>query len=121
CQREGRVIGLTNHTVLVSRSGREYAIEDSAAPIRGHGGQVLGAVLVFKDVTESRRMAREALHHATHDPLTGLVNRREFDAASRKHWLAASSTGPNTPFATWIWISSRSSTTPVAMGRGTSC
>ncbi len=89
CQREGRVVGLTNHTVLISRAGHEYAIEDSAAPIRDHRGQVLGVVLVFKDVTEARRLAREAAHYATHDPLTGLVNRREFDRRL-DHALASS-------------------------------
>jgi diguanylate cyclase (GGDEF)-like protein/PAS domain S-box-containing protein len=79
CRVEDRVIGLANHSVLVSRSGREYSIQDSAAPIRDRDGRMLGVILVFHDVTESRRMAREAAHHATHDALTGLVNRREFD------------------------------------------
>ncbi|MCP5415588.1 MAG: EAL domain-containing protein [Chromatiaceae bacterium] len=79
CRNEGRVIGLANHTVLISRSGCEYSIQDSAAPIRDGKKQLLGVVLVFNDVTESRRMAREAEHQATHDTLTGLVNRREFD------------------------------------------
>ncbi len=79
CREEGRVIGLANHTVLISRSGREYAIQDSAAPIRDYRDRLLGVVLVFKDVTESRRKEREAVHYATHDTLTGLLNRREFD------------------------------------------
>ncbi|MCB1759942.1 MAG: EAL domain-containing protein [Gammaproteobacteria bacterium] len=79
CCNEGRVIGLANHTVLISRTGREYAIQDSAAPIRDYKDKLTGVVLVFNDVSESRRMAREAAHHATHDTLTGLVNRREFD------------------------------------------
>ncbi len=79
CRREGRVIGLANHTVLVNRSGREFAIEDSAAPIRDRDGDMIGVILVFHDVSEWRRMAREAAYHASHDALTGLVNRREFD------------------------------------------
>ncbi len=79
CLDEGRIVGLANHTVMISRSGREYAIEDSAAPIRDHQNQVQGVVLVFHDVSESRRMMREAAHYAAHDTLTGLVNRREFD------------------------------------------
>jgi diguanylate cyclase (GGDEF)-like protein len=65
--------------VLVSRSGQEYAIQDSAAPVRTRDGKVVGAVLVFNDVTETRRVAREISHQAAHDALTGLVNRREFE------------------------------------------
>lgn len=79
CFSEGRIIGLANHTVLVSRTGDEYAIQDSAAPIRGRDGRLLGVVLVFNDVTEARRLALEVSHQATHDALTGLVNRQEFE------------------------------------------
>jgi PAS domain S-box-containing protein len=57
--RENAVVGLANHTTLVARDGREIPVEDTAAPIRGEGGAVDGAVLVFRDVTEARR-AREA-------------------------------------------------------------
>jgi PAS domain S-box-containing protein len=53
--REGVIVGLANHTVLVARDGTERPIADSAAPIRGGDGAVLGAVLVFRDVTEERR------------------------------------------------------------------
>ena len=51
--REGRVVGLANHTVLLARDGRERQIADSAAPIRDHEGALVGVVLVFRDVTES--------------------------------------------------------------------
>jgi PAS domain S-box-containing protein len=54
--REGQVVGLANHTVLIAKDGREYSIDDSAAPIRGEDGQVRGVVLVFRDVTERRRL-----------------------------------------------------------------
>ena len=57
--REGRVLAMANHTVLVARDGREIPIEDSAAPIRDSAGNVLGVVLVFHDVTEKRRAHRE--------------------------------------------------------------
>jgi PAS domain S-box-containing protein len=57
--REGTVVGLTNHTVLVQRDGGEIAIEDSAAPIRDELGQVSGFVLTFRDVTPERRRERE--------------------------------------------------------------
>jgi PAS domain S-box-containing protein len=52
--RDGGIVGLANHTVLVSRGGREHAIDDSAAPIRGASGELLGVVLVFRDVDERR-------------------------------------------------------------------
>ncbi len=64
---------------LAGRHGREHAIEFSATPIRGAVGEVLGAVLVFRDVTEVRALGRELAHQATHDTLTGLFNRRAFE------------------------------------------
>ena len=51
----GQVQGLANHTVLIARDGRECAIADSAAPIRRADGEVVGVVLVFRDVSEERR------------------------------------------------------------------
>ncbi|WP_158535189.1 PAS domain S-box protein [Acaryochloris thomasi] len=77
--REDRVVGLANHTVLVARNGTEYAIEDSAAPIQDRDGQVIGAVMVFHDVTHSRNLTRQLSWQASHDPLTGLANRRKFE------------------------------------------
>ncbi len=53
--RTGAVVGLANHTVLIHRDGSERPIADSAAPIRDDTGSVIGAVLVFRDVTEQRR------------------------------------------------------------------
>ncbi len=52
--REGRIVGLGNHTVLVSRTGEVRPIDDSAAPIRGSSGELQGVVLVFRDVTDER-------------------------------------------------------------------
>ncbi|HEY3322718.1 MAG TPA: PAS domain S-box protein [Planctomycetota bacterium] len=57
--REGHVVGLANHTALINKDGREFPIEDSAAPIRSADGNVLGVVMVFHDVTEKRRAAEE--------------------------------------------------------------
>lgn len=79
CLQENRTMGLPNQTVLISRHGVEYGIEDSASPIRSQAGEVLGAVLVFHDVTLQRQMAQEMTYRATHDALTGLINRSEFE------------------------------------------
>jgi two-component system CheB/CheR fusion protein len=76
---EGRATRLTDYTVLLGRDGREYAIRYSAAPIRDRKGELLGVVMAFSDITEARRMAREMTHQASHDALTGLVNRPEFE------------------------------------------
>lgn len=61
--REGRIVGLSNHTVLIARDGSTTAIEESAAPIRDSAGNISGAVMVFHDVTERRR-AEEALRQS---------------------------------------------------------
>jgi PAS domain S-box-containing protein len=61
--REGVIIGLANHTVLIAKDGKERPIDDSAAPIRGTKGGVAGVVLVFRDVTE-RRKAERALQES---------------------------------------------------------
>jgi PAS domain S-box-containing protein len=57
--REGMVVGLANHTVLLGRSGVETPIDDSGAPIRDAGGEIMGVVLVFRDVSERRQQERE--------------------------------------------------------------
>lgn len=58
-RREGIVVGLANHTTLVARDGREIPIEDSGAPIKDQDGKVIGVIVVFHDVSERRRTARE--------------------------------------------------------------
>jgi PAS domain S-box-containing protein len=57
--REGTVVGLANHTLLIRKDGSECAIDDSAAPIRDETGGVAGCVLIFRDVTEQRRAELE--------------------------------------------------------------
>jgi diguanylate cyclase (GGDEF)-like protein/PAS domain S-box-containing protein len=79
CLAEGRVIEHSGYSMLVQHDGRECAIRDSVAPILDHQGRVTGTVLVFKDVTQLRGMEREMIYLARHDPLTGLINRREFE------------------------------------------
>lgn len=56
--REGNIVGLANHTLLVSRDGRETAIADSGAPIRSASGRIEGVVLVFRDQTAERKAER---------------------------------------------------------------
>jgi diguanylate cyclase (GGDEF)-like protein/PAS domain S-box-containing protein len=77
--QENRIVGLANHTVLITPNGQEIAIEDSAAPIRDREGQIVGAVMVFHDVTQTRTLSRQLSWQANHDALTGLANRREFE------------------------------------------
>jgi len=55
----GGVVGLANHTVLISKDGTERVLADSGAPIRGKDGKILGVVLVFRDITEKRKMEEE--------------------------------------------------------------
>lgn len=66
-------------TLLIRRDGNELYIENTAAPIRDASGTVTGGVLVFHDVTESRELNRRLSYAASHDILTELVNRREFE------------------------------------------
>ncbi|NEO84856.1 MAG: EAL domain-containing protein [Spirulina sp. SIO3F2] len=64
---------------LVHRQGVQSSIEDSAAPIRDRQGEIVGAVLVFRDVTHARTLANQLSWQANHDALTGLMNRRYFE------------------------------------------
>ena len=77
--RENKVVELVSDTVLIARDSTEYAIEDSAAPIRDRQGKLMGAVIVFRDVSKSRHLSNQLSWQANHDALTGLYNRREFE------------------------------------------
>lgn len=57
--REGQIMGLANHTVLISRNGVEWPIDDSAAPVRNQRGEVAGAILVFREISERKRQEAE--------------------------------------------------------------
>src|SRR4051794_1070324 len=84
CLEEKRVVESPGHALLLSLDGKEYSVRDSAAPIYDRSGAAIGAVLVFKDVTELRGMEREMVYLASHDGLTGLINRREFEARLKR-------------------------------------
>jgi len=77
--RTGEQVGPGEQSVLTSRNGQTLAIQDSASPIRDRVGKIIGAVIVFHDVTKERRLKRALAYQASHDALTGLINRREFD------------------------------------------
>jgi diguanylate cyclase (GGDEF)-like protein/PAS domain S-box-containing protein len=79
CLNEGRVVELADNVVLASRDGTAIAIQDSAAPIQDRNGQVVGAVMVFHDVSHERQLHRKLAYFASHDSLTGFINRREFE------------------------------------------
>ena len=72
---ENKTVGMALNSLLIRRDNAKVAIEDSSAPIHNRMGQVTGAVLVFRDVSEARAMALKMSHMAQHDFLTGLPNR----------------------------------------------
>src|ERR1700691_4273081 len=78
--RRIRPIKSVRPMLLIRRDGNELYVESTAAPIRDGAGHVAGGVLVFHDVSESRELNRRLSYHASHDLLTGLVNRREFES-----------------------------------------
>jgi len=78
--RDGKAGSLAPHVSLLRRDGSAVAIDDSAAPIHDRDGKAIGGVLVFHDVTAARSMTQRITWAATHDSLTGLVNRREFES-----------------------------------------
>ncbi|MGC2618184.1 MAG: ATP-binding protein, partial [Acidobacteriaceae bacterium] len=101
------VIGLANHTVLIARDGREFVIDDSAAPIMSGDGEMIGVVLVFRDVTEEKRMQSAlvsseklavagrlaaSIAHEIHNPLDSVANlhfllEQENDPEQRAEYL----------------------------------
>ncbi len=65
--KDGVIVGLANHTILISKDGTERPIDDSAAPIRNDRGEIAGSVLVFRDITERRRqekLIKDAMDYA---------------------------------------------------------
>lgn len=82
----GKIVSLANHTALIAKDGTEIAIEDSAAPIRDRRGNLLGIVMVFRDVTEQRR-AQKALRRSE-QLLTDFFE----NAAVGLHWVGPDGT-----------------------------
>ncbi len=77
---DGNPHNVSRRAVLLGKaSGEERAIELAASPLRDHSGELVGAVVLMHDITELRGQHRQMSYQATHDALTGLVNRREFE------------------------------------------
>jgi len=75
----GKIVGLANHTILISKNGIARPVADSAAPIRDSNGKSIGVVMVFRDVTDEKIRQNEIEFLSFHDQLTGLYNRRFFE------------------------------------------
>jgi diguanylate cyclase (GGDEF)-like protein/PAS domain S-box-containing protein len=80
CLAMRRRVNMGRRAMMVSSDGeQEHSVEITASPIRGPGNSISGTVVVFHDVSELRGLTRRMSYQATHDPLTGLINRREFE------------------------------------------
>jgi diguanylate cyclase (GGDEF)-like protein/PAS domain S-box-containing protein len=80
CLATGSRVNLGRRSILISRStGGELGIEATASPIRGPDGDVAGVAVMLHDVSELRGLTQQMSYQASHDALTGLVNRREFE------------------------------------------
>jgi diguanylate cyclase (GGDEF)-like protein/PAS domain S-box-containing protein len=75
---------MDNHVVLTSADGRQYSLEDSAAPIKGNNHQTVGVVLVFRDATEKKAQRKKVEQLSYYDQLTGLYNRHFFEAEMKR-------------------------------------
>jgi diguanylate cyclase (GGDEF)-like protein/PAS domain S-box-containing protein len=76
--RRGSLSPFSNHTLIRRGDCQEFILEHSVAPIRLPNGNIIGMVVVCRDVTENRKLAAQLSWEASHDPLTSLINRREF-------------------------------------------
>ncbi|XQU69939.1 diguanylate cyclase [Cupriavidus sp. H18C1] len=84
CLQTLRPVYLEDGAVLISRHGERHDVQDSAAPVLTPRGDVIGAVLVFQDITTARALQRKLAHSAMHDALTGLPNRIWFEQRLRE-------------------------------------
>ena len=88
--KQDRQISLPHQLELIARNGKEISISESAAPIHSAKGEIVGAVLVFHDVTEERSRAERLQWQAFHDPLTGIFNRQGFMSLVKQQLAALS-------------------------------
>ncbi len=80
----GKIVEMSNDTVLINKDGKEIPIEDSAAPIKDRNGNITGAVIVFRDFTEKKERQKEIENLSFHDHLTGLYNRRYMEDSIKR-------------------------------------
>ncbi len=78
---DGPIVNMPRHSILRHKDGNEFIIEAATSAIRDRAGRAIGSILVFRDVTQAHLLAQQLTWQATHDPLTGLVNRRDFEHA----------------------------------------
>ncbi|MFW2438396.1 MAG: diguanylate cyclase domain-containing protein, partial [Arenicellales bacterium] len=79
CLQYSKVIKSGNDASLKRRDGTRFSVQYSVSPILFESGSALGVILVIHDVTEARQMQQKISYQATHDALTGLINRKEFE------------------------------------------
>ncbi len=79
CRAQARPVRRTQSVLLQRHDGLRYAVETTVSPMRDEHGEFSGAVVCFRDVTEQRNHNRRISWEASHDPLTKLINRREFE------------------------------------------
>jgi diguanylate cyclase (GGDEF)-like protein/PAS domain S-box-containing protein len=93
CRRTGGPTGLLLARTAGSVGSSRQVLEISAAPMREAGGELTGFIVFARDVTRARQIARQLSHQATHDALTGLVNRTEFERRLDRALLSAAQEG----------------------------
>jgi PAS domain S-box-containing protein len=80
CLTDRRSISMGSRALMISRDGdSEFSVEMTASPIKGPDDSIAGVVVIMHDVTERRGLVQQMSYQAAHDPLTGLINRREFE------------------------------------------
>ncbi|MBL4762481.1 MAG: EAL domain-containing protein [Gammaproteobacteria bacterium] len=89
CIKQAQVIEYLRYDELMLPDGRKVAIHQTASPIRNLEGQIIGAVLVFRDVSVTHELEQQLSYQASHDALTGLANRLEFERRLKEMYRSA--------------------------------
>ncbi len=84
CVHHGATVKHDALLILLRSDGKEYIIQDTASPIKDRQNETIGMVLVFHDVSKIQNMSDQLAYQASHDDLTGLINRREFESCLKK-------------------------------------
>jgi ammonium transporter, Amt family len=79
CINSGMQVDSVSGDILIARNGDQLVIHQVATPIHNQVGDIIGAVMIFRDVSKSHRLASRLSWQASHDELTQLINRREFE------------------------------------------